>query len=94
MSIGLIATSALRTTAHYAKRSILFESAGIGSLCINQKQFSTEEPPIISIDRSGLYNVEEHTHAAALNKETETPLTKQMKALIRVMLLPAQKLPP
>ena len=51
------------------------------------KVFSTKDAPpgpTVSIDRSGLYSAPDHSHLLAQNKEAETELTKQLKALIRV----------
>lgn len=50
--------------------------------------FASEEPPTISIDRSGLYRPDS-SEPPHVNKEPETALTKQLKALIRVDLLTA-----
>ena len=45
-----------------------------------------ERPGInISIDRSGLFNPQMHSHDLDSRKEPETPLAKQLKALIRVI---------
>lgn len=51
------------------------------------RNFSTKDAPpgpTVSIDRSGLSVPPEHSHLLAQNKEAETELTKQLKALIRV----------
>lgn len=51
---------------------------------------SEENFKTISIDRSGLYNVPEHSHVSQLHKEPETKLAKLLKALIRVSAICSQ----
>lgn len=49
----------------------------------NQCAYATsEDPPTISIDRSGLFNLD-GSSLASVDKEPETPLAKQLKALIQ-----------
>ncbi len=43
------------------------------------------DPPTISIDRSGLFNVDGKA-TVTVEKEPETPLAKQLKALIQVFV--------
>ena len=39
---------------------------------------------MISVDRSGLYSEEPHSHGTLAHKEPETPMAKHLKTLIRV----------
>ena len=56
------------------------------SFALGRPCFSTDEKPAVtvSIDRTGLYNPEPHSHDLDPRKEPETALAKQLKALIRV----------
>ena len=56
------------------------------SCALGRPSFSTDEKPAVtvSIDRTGLYNPEPHSHDLDPRKEPETALAKQLKALIRV----------
>ena len=44
-----------------------------------------DEPSGLSIDRSGLFQVEPHSHEMSPRREPETPLLKHLKALIQVL---------
>ena len=73
----------LACTAAYSLSGV-HSSSGIYTY---HKLFSTEEGgPTVAIDRSNLFNAPEHSHAPLPDKEPETELTKQLKALIRVRL--------
>ena len=54
---------------------------------LSSRGFVTEEPPsTIAIDRSGLYHAPVQ-ESLQIKKEPESPLVKQLKALIQVQLL-------
>ena len=40
---------------------------------------------LVTIDRSGLRQEAEHRHGKLAHKETETPMARHLKALIRVL---------
>ena len=48
---------------------------------------------MVAIDRSGLRQEAEHRHGKLAHKETETPMARHLKALIRVCPIPPSHLP-
>ena len=83
---GVLAARCMRklvSTAAYT----LSDGHSSSALYTCHKLFSTEEGgPTVAIDRSNLFNAPEHSHAPLPDKEPETELIKQLKALIKVRL--------
>jgi len=76
-----------RRSLHKGLRIFASHSSCVSRHSRWSKLLSTKDAPpgpTVSIDRSGLYMAPDQSHLLAQNKEAETELTKQLKALIRV----------
>ncbi len=51
------------------------------------RKFGAKKSIAISIDRSGLFQIEPHSHDIAQTKEPETPMVKHLRALIQVLVI-------
>ena len=49
------------------------------------RKFGAKKSTDISIDRSGLFQIEPHIHDTPQAKEPETPMVKHLRALIQVL---------
>ncbi len=50
----------------------------------NDAHIANVASPSLSIDRSGLFQVQPHSHSPTAGKEPETDMCKHLKALIQV----------